>query len=79
MELLDDAIGFTARALMSLNGREQITGSAIMQKIDALTDSPQGRRAKFIRPRGPLSQTVGQSLPHVMHEQIGVKIGNFAG
>ena len=41
-------MAFLLAAGMSFDGREEIVSAPIVEKEDALSDSPQGRRAKFV-------------------------------
>src|SRR5215813_6805063 len=45
-----------------------------MQKENTLADSPERRGAEHIRPGGALDDIVSQVSPHVVNQQVGVKI-----
>ncbi len=49
-----------------------------MHEEHALAQSPEGCRTKFIRTCGSLSDSIGESLPHVMHQEVGVQVDLLA-
>src|SRR5262249_58966055 len=55
---------------MLLDGHIQVCGSAVMQKKDALTETPQRSRPKFVAICGSLGHAIRQPTPHVVHSKI---------
>ena len=51
-------------------GLDDIVGPAVMKKEDPLADTPERRGAKFPTSSQALRHALGQSIAHVMHEQV---------
>ncbi len=59
---------------MSFDRREQITRPAVVEKIHALTQSPQRSRAKLIGTRCALGETIGKARPHMVDQEVGEQV-----
>ena len=62
---------FGAIAGVSLNRRDQVRSTSVMQQENALSESPQRRRAELIAPRSALRHVVSQSRTHVVDLEVG--------
>lgn len=58
IEVPDDGVGFRARTGMILDDLKQIGSSSVMQEKQALTESPEWRRAELIGSCRPLGNPV---------------------
>src|SRR6185295_18319629 len=72
-EVLDDAVGLRADTLMRANGCRQIRCPAVVQEEDPLTEPPERRGPEFPRARLSLTDTVGESEAHVVHQQVRIQ------
>src|SRR5262245_2837280 len=76
---LDDGIGLGSRQAPVLTTRvpfdrlDEVAGPAVVQEEQALTQAPQRRRSKFIRPRVALRDVVGQAGAHPMEQEVGIQ------
>ena len=59
---------------MGPDGLQEVVGATIVQKEDALAQSPQGRRTKLVRAGIALNDVISQYRPHVVDEEIGEQI-----
>ena len=78
-EVLLDHGGFASVAGMVLDRGDQVRGAAIVEKKDALSQSPQRSCTKLIPTRIALGNIVSQPRSHVMNLDIGVGIHRRAG
>ena len=69
-----DWVGRRGGREVRLDGFQQIPDPSVMQKENTLTDSTERRGAEHVRPGGPLDDIVSQVRPHVVNQQIGVKV-----
>ena len=60
---------------MRLNGRDQISGTTIVQEENALAGSPQWRRTELVAASAALPDVVGQARAHVMDFQVREQVG----
>ena len=67
-------VGTVAAAGMGLYRPHQVVGAAVMEKEDALSQSPQGRGPKFIAGGYTLGDVVCQGRPHVMKQQVRIQV-----
>ena len=85
VETLDDGVGFgrtvaagaaefvvaiPAVRMVSLNCLEEIVGTAVVQEKAALADTPERSGAEHVAGGEPLGDVVGESLAHVVNQQI---------
>ena len=85
VETLDDTVGFgraiAARAarffvtipavrMVSLNCLEEIVGTTVVQEESALADAPEWSGAEHVAGSESLCDVVGESLAHVMNQQV---------
>src|SRR5882762_3121288 len=77
-EVVHHPIRFAAFAGMQADCVNQVSGPPVVQEEDALANTPQRRGPKFVRSCRALSNAVRQSLPHVMHQQIGEQVHRLA-
>src|SRR5580765_5991756 len=60
--------------VMITDGDQQIVGPPVVQQEQALTQSPERRRAELVRAGAALDDIVGKRGSHVMHQQVRVQI-----
>jgi hypothetical protein len=62
---------------MLMDRPDQIRCAAVMQKERPLAESPQRRRAEFVRSGLALRYAVRQPWPHMVNGKIGKKFGHL--
>src|SRR5229473_3659702 len=78
-QLVEDQLGlrrFRAVALVGFDGGQQVSGAAIVQEKDALTQTPQRSRAELIAAGIALGNVVSQTDTHVMDFYVGEQVGS---
>jgi hypothetical protein len=77
LEKLDHLVSLRTGTGMILDCLDQTaiggSGPAIMKKEQALSQTPQGSSAEFIRAGGALGDIVSQAGPHMVDQQIGIE------
>ena len=72
---VERGVRFRAGAAVGIDGRDQVVGAAIVQEEDALSQSPQRRRAELVSACSALRNVVRQPCAHVVDLKIGEQVG----
>jgi len=74
IEMVDDAIGLAASALVSPDGLNEVGRASVMEKKDALSDTPQRGGSELVRASGALRDAVGEAFAHVVDQEVGEEV-----
>src|SRR6185503_2015903 len=74
VEPANDAVRLRALAHVLADRHPQVRRAPVVQEEDALPEDPQRRAAELARPRLALAYAVGETLAHVVHQQVGEQV-----
>src|SRR6185369_6305136 len=74
VEVADDAVRLGAVARVLADGALEVRGAPVVQEEDPLAETPQRRGAEFPRTRLALAYAVGQTVAHVVHQEVGEQV-----
>jgi len=70
IEVVDDSVRFRTTARVLLDGDLDVGRAAVMEKEDALTDTPERRAAELISCCGALRNAIGEPGSHIVQGKV---------